>query len=189
MRKGLFIMTQDQRVADAIRPMDSEGVLAEALAGPKGGASFFKPDGSQSIAPLRLMQQKRVVAVDFIQKPAPLVSDIVKEVLAKYAPRALFRSVVLVDPGSGIQASYWLLERPLVHCLAAQTEFFPDGTCKRLVVDPSKAGKHPFLKIGGLREDVTLVQLGVAESLLRREVAGIRFTKVQLQLSEEERWG
>ncbi|ANY67520.1 hypothetical protein BBD42_14335 [Paenibacillus sp. BIHB 4019] len=56
------------------------------MVGPKEGALFFKPDGSQNIAPL---QQKRHAAADFIQKPESLISDSVKEVLTKYASRTI----------------------------------------------------------------------------------------------------
>lgn len=51
----------------------------------------------------------------------------------------------------------------------------------KLVVDRERTEGRPLLQVQGLRETCTLVNLALAESLLRRGTSGISFQEVDMQ--------
>ncbi|CAH1202472.1 hypothetical protein PAECIP111893_01798 [Paenibacillus plantiphilus] len=176
-----FILKQDERIADAIRPRDVSSVIQpEWLAG----------EGLRQLVEMNLqfpiMESKNVVYVDMIENPVLFVSDPFKVLLEKVSPQSLFRPAGMIDQRRMRQATYWLALPPRVDCLSIHSEFHPTGTIKRLIIDADKVGNRPILQIAGLREKVIVINLALAEGILRRGFTGIKLVKVE-KASEMER--
>lgn len=81
---------------------------------------------------------------DFIQSPIPLVSDMVKKVLDVYEDDMIFRSVSLVDKSRGKIFLYHTLLLEEQEMLSDSTEYYPNGSVKRLVLDRKKSENTKF---------------------------------------------
>ncbi|MBC2582568.1 serine protease [Clostridium sp. DJ247] len=117
--------------------------------------------------------------IDFIEKPVPLVSDNLKKLLQKYDKKIFFKPIVLCDRKQEKQDLYWLMVPDSIDCLSDKSEFNKDGTLKRLVIDKKKVGNFKIFKVNGIIEDLMLVRLDAAESILRRDFTGIKLKKVE----------
>lgn len=99
--------------------------------------------------------------------------------LELHDPKLVFKCAILSDPKHSMQKVYWLLLLPRVDCLSERTEFQKTGAVKRIVIDQAKAAGHAIFRVQGLLEKHVFIPLDVAESLLRRELLGIRLEMVE----------
>ncbi|WCF09233.1 hypothetical protein NDS46_04840 [Paenibacillus thiaminolyticus] len=136
-------------------------------------------DDIQDITIVFVEGQADSVYPDYIGKPVVLVADEVKKVLELHDPKLVFKCAILSDPKHSMQKVYWLLLLPRVDCLSERTEFQKTGAVKRIVIDQAKAAGHAIFRVQGLLEKHVFIPLDVAESLLRRELLGIRLEKVE----------
>lgn len=169
-----FILSQDERISNAVEPIGIAQVIKKEL---------LTVERMEELEELE--RQFPVLAksendyIDFIEKPIALLADPVKQLVEKYEPRLPFKPVVLADIPKLKQTLYWLVIPPKVACLSPQTEFHLDGTLKKLVIDEALAAPYTFFKIEGIKEDFIIVNIELAESILRRTFRGIRLRKVQ----------
>lgn len=122
----------------------------------------------------------RTIYPDFLEFPLPLVSDRLKALLEKYLPGLEWKAAILTNFQQARQDVYWVLRPPLVDCLSAQTEWYPNETLKRLVLRQGKM-ESPVFRIGGLIEPHIYIHLSVAESLLRRSFTGIQVQRIEME--------
>ncbi|MBN3522652.1 imm11 family protein [Paenibacillus apiarius] len=115
---------------------------------------------------------------DYIGKPVVLVADGLKKVLELHDPGLAFKCAVLSNPQHSMQKIYWLLLLPRVDCLSERTEFYKTGAVKSIVIDHAKAAGHAIFRVQGLLEKCVIINLDVAESLLRRDLLGFRLEQV-----------
>lgn len=116
--------------------------------------------------------------VDFIERPVPLISEKLKQVFEMYQKNIYFKPVVLADVKKMKQSLYWLFVPDATECLSPRSEFKMDGALKKLVIDEKKANLHRVFRVAGVLEDIVIVNQDVAESTLRRDFYGIKFTRV-----------
>ncbi|MED0679991.1 serine protease [Aneurinibacillus thermoaerophilus] len=177
-----FIIFQDERVFDAVEPVGISRVLRKEM---------LTEEHIDDIEELHLQfpikEKTKNEYVDFIQKPIPLLSDKLKQIIEKYAPGLYVKPVVLVDRKRMRQALYWMMIPPCIDCLSERSEFHKDGTIKRLVIDETRAAFTPLFQIEGIMEKYIVINLAVAESLLRRDFTGIRLAKVEKESVREEK--
>jgi hypothetical protein len=130
---------------------------------------------------LELSEQGGEIAPDFIQNPVSLVSETVKEVIDMYEDFMEFPTVVLHQPMDDTMKKYYHLILERLDVLSDQTESYPNGSVKRLVLDKNKiAGHHAFF-IQDPRFSYPYVSLEVVESFLYREVIGMKFKEVEVR--------
>lgn len=169
-----YQLTQDQRWVHAVQ---IEG-------GVNRQADQEEDHNEYGSMPLFVRSQSRQHYLDYMDRPLPLISDKMMRLIEKYAPKIPVRSVVLIDREQTHQEPYWMIGPPVVDCLSDATEYHRDGRLAKLVIQPKGVSPATHLfKVGGLREDIVIVSLALAESLLRREYSGIRLEKVELDLS------
>ncbi|HEY8465095.1 MAG TPA: DUF1629 domain-containing protein [Bacillota bacterium] len=168
-----FILNQDEQVTEAVKPLGISGLVKDYGLTTESWESlndlpeqfYLDEDGGDEY-------------VDFIAAPVPLVSSRLKELFQKFDARIFFKPVVLADPKAMRQELYWLINPSSCDCIAAQSEFNKDGTVKHLVIDQHKAEGRWIFKVAGIMEHWIIVNLGVAEAVLRREFSGVRFIRV-----------
>lgn len=169
-----FTMEQDRSLSDIIQFRNFE------IDGPRH--IFYKEDAADidESAMLYLAADSGETAPDFIQSPVHLVSDKVKKVLDMYEDDMVFRTVAIADKKrESVRVYHHLLLERLDVC-SKHTEFYPNGSVKRLVLDPEKIGEHKVFMLSDNRFKAPYVSLEVVESLLRREVIGITWKEVEV---------
>ncbi|MBC2580555.1 imm11 family protein [Clostridium sp. DJ247] len=169
-----FVIYQDKRIENAAEPI---GILKEI------SKDMLNKEGTKHMDELPIQfdikEKSSSEYIDFIEKPVPLVSDNLKKLLQKYDKKIFFKPIVLCDRKQEKQDLYWLMVPDSIDCLSDKSEFNKDGTLKRLVIDKKKVGNFKIFKVNGIMEDLMLVRLDAAESILRRDFTGIKLKKVE----------
>ncbi|WBF54501.1 serine protease [Lysinibacillus sp. JK80] len=174
-----FILSQDERITNAVKPVGIAQVIKKEV------LTIERMEELEELErQFPVLEKGEVVYIDLIEKPIMLISDAVKQLVEKYVPNMPFKAVVLTDMPKLMQTLYWLVIPPRVRCLSAQTEFHLDGTLKKLVIDEQLAAPYSFFQIEGIKEQFIVVNIELAESILRRDFRGIRLQKIQT----EGRW-
>jgi len=174
-----FIMTQD-------RLLDEHMITFDGL------RSAFRTlevsrDRDQEIKDFTVVyvEGKDKVIPDLIDRPVVLMSDPLKKVIEMYDDEALFKCTVLAHPAEEMQQTYWLLLVDRLDCLSDLTEYDPWGRPSRIVLDRNKAKGHAIFRIAGIDDPRLVINLDVAESILRRDLWGIVLEP--LETKEEEK--
>lgn len=170
-----FFITQDVSLPCAIRFRDFDINGARHL--------FTREESSQlnSTVAIYLAGNGKEAGYDFLQHPVTMFSQRFRDILEAYEPGLFFQKVVLIHKENSLQYRYvhTLIEQ--VDAVGAGTEYYPNGTVKRLVLDSKRIGRHNlFFLRGNLRKD-PIVSLALAESLLRRRPVGICFEEVEVE--------
>lgn len=170
-----FTMEQDRNLSDMIELRDFD------ICGPRH--IFYKKDAeniNESTA-LYLSQKGGECAPDFIQSPIPMVSDTVKKVLDMYEDGMIFKSVVLISKERKTILPFHTLLLDDMDMFSDKTEFYANGSIKRLVLDSVKIGEHHIFWLNDKRFRNPFVSLEIVESLLRRNVTGIIWQEVEVE--------
>lgn len=170
-----FRLMMDERVKHRVEPAALSPLQVEdILTGTQGQKQQDDP------LFLAVHTDQRTIYPDFLEFPMPLVSDRLKAILEKYMPGMEWEAAILTDFQQARQDVYWVLRPPIVDCLSAQTEWYPNDTLKRLVLRQGVM-ESPVFRIGGLIEPHIYIHLAVAESLLRRSFTGIRVQRIEME--------
>ncbi|MCM3340837.1 MULTISPECIES: hypothetical protein [unclassified Paenibacillus] len=168
-----FILSQDERILDAVEPAG----IAEAI--PKDMLIEARADELTAMNlqfPVR--ESRHIEYVDFIERPVPLLSDKLKQLIEKFLPRQQYYPVGLVDFARMRQDVYWLTLPLRINCLSDKSEYHRNGMLKRPVLDRDKAGNRPLFQIDHIYETILIVNLSLAESILRRDFYGLKLKKL-----------
>lgn len=85
---------------------------------------------------------------------------------------------MLTDKARMSQETYWAIYPTVMDVLSPQTERHLDGSLKQIVLDRGKA-ELPLFQLKEPRESVIIVNLALAESLLRRDFSGIQLVRLE----------
>jgi len=186
MKESWFRITQDQRIADAIEPLHvKERIKPEWMQGE------LLHELEQATLQFTIRPSRSPVAVDLIEQPYPLWSDDLKHVMEAFAPRLLFRVAGLMDLERQKLYPYWFMVPPRIAALAGGSEFDRSGRLRGLQVDGDRLNRTPWpvvqLTDQRLQETVLLVNLALAEAILRREFIGLKLERVELTTWELQR--
>lgn len=119
---------------------------------------------------------------DVLFRPTLLIENTLKRLWSLYEPQMKFKSVQVFanNPEIDVAPLYWHPMLKKVDCLDEGTSFYPNGMLKSLAVRLRSVQTHQILQVAGPVEDVTLVSLPVAESMLRRFTTGYDLVPVNL---------
>lgn len=169
-----FRMKQDKTLPDVIQFRDFD------LCGPRH--VFYKEDADNlnDFTMMYTAEKSGETSPDFIQSPIQMVSDTVKQVFVMYEDYMVFPSIVITNSKEERMLKYYHLLPERLDVFSEQTEFYPNGSVKRLVLDKDKIGENKVFMLPDLRFSHPFVSLEVVESLLRRKVTGILFEEVEV---------
>lgn len=170
-----FTMEQDRKLQDLIQFRDFD------IAGPRH--IFYKEDEADidNSVTMYLAPKSGETAPDFIQYPVHMVSDKVKKVLDMYEDDMIFRTIAITSKEDETLRVYHHLLLERLDMFSERTEFYPNGSVKRLVLDAKKIGEHKVFMLKDKRFNNPYVSLEVVESLLRRGVTGIIWKEVEVE--------
>ena len=118
---------------------------------------------------------------DFLEFPVPLLSTTLKDVFISYVPGLPCSCVLLSDQKERQQHTYWVFEVECLDCLADGTEYYPDGTWKKMVLDEKRIGAKAIFRVNGTVQKPIMIRRDVAESILRRSMLGIKLECVEAE--------
>jgi hypothetical protein len=170
-----FIISQDNSIPDPVQPAGILQVIDRNKIKPE---NIHKMD--EIAVQFEVKENSKAIYVDFIENPVPLVSDKLKDILEKYEERIFFKPILLADIKKSRQDVYWLLVPDSIECLSDKSEFNKNDTIKRIVLDEKKVKYRKVFKVKGILENLIIVRLDVAESILRRGFTGITLKKVEM---------
>ncbi len=119
---------------------------------------------------------------DVLFRPTLLIENTLKRLWSLYEPQVKFKSVQVFanDPEIDVSPLYWHPMLKTVDCLDEAASFYSNGMLEHLVVRLRSIQAHQILQVAGTIENVTLVSLPVAESMLRRFTTGYELVPVDL---------
>jgi len=134
---------------------------------------------------LNLIEKKENEYVDYLEKPVVLISDKLKQVFEKYKQNIFYRAVVLADEKNMDQDLYWQLVIKNLDCISNKSEFDKVGNLKKLVINENKIEDNKIFKIEYKFQNIIIVSLDIAESILRRDFTGIKLKRVETEVEGE----
>jgi hypothetical protein len=160
-----FIVRQDQSITNPIIPLKTDlddNFVCSSVFG-------------------EVVEKENALYLDYLDKPRRIVSDDLKALLAKYEDNLDFTAIVFTDVKKGTQRVYWLMDIVKKNCISHETTYYPDGQMKELVIDPKKVKLDCIFQVDSKKQSFTIVNLDVAESMLRRPFLGIQLQRVRLE--------
>lgn len=118
-----------------------------------------------------------------MKEPSFLISDELKKLLCKYDPEFQAKAIQLFAGEQDCHENYlyWLPYFEPVACVHSNTEKYPNGMLKKLVLQKELLPPLPFFCVDGILEYQVIVSLQVAESILRRCPYGISLDPVEVR--------
>lgn len=126
-----------------------------------------------------VVEKEHAVYLDYLEKPRTIVSDQLKKLFVKFEDNLAFTAIVFTDVKKGTQRLYWLMDMAQKNCISQETTFYPDGRIKELVIDAKKVELDCIFQVNSQGNSFTIVNLDVAESLLRRPFLGLQLQRVK----------
>ena len=142
-------------------------------------------DGINAMSVIFVKGDENSIYPDVFDVPVFLVSDEVRKVMQMYDDSLIFKSATLSNKKTSQQFSYWLTLMDEIDCLAPSTEIMGNGSLKKLVLDEAKIGKRRMFRVGGISEHIVVINVDIAESILRRFFIGIELKPVQVVQLEQ----
>ena len=124
----------------------------------------------------------QVEMCDVLFQPVLLIESAIKKLWHLYEPKMKFKGVQVFANNTTINVApmYWCPMISSISCMDEETERYPDGSLKHLVLQfRAVQGRHIF-QVAGISERVTVVSLPVAESMLKRGATGFQLQAVDL---------
>ena len=152
-----FFITQDKNLPGSIQYRDFDINGSRHV--------FSKEDSSQldSVVALYLAGDGNEARWDFLQHPVTMFSRRFRNILDAYEPGLFFQEVVLIHKESSRQYRYVHTLMDQLDAVGSQTEYYPNGTVKRLVLDSGKIGQHNLFLLKGNQRKDPIVSLPLAE--------------------------
>lgn len=170
-----FFIKQDIELPNSIKYRDFDIT---------GGSHLFLPSDSDrlnDVTVLYLAGDGKEARPDFIQRPVNMFSSRLKDILEAYESSLIFKDVILIHKENSIQYNYVQALIEQLEVVSEKTEYYPNQTIKKLVLDSSKIGYHQMFLLAGEHRKDPIVSLPLAESLLRRRITGICFQEVEVE--------
>lgn len=119
---------------------------------------------------------------DLICSPFLLLSDVFMETVMMYQPGTLRKGVKLWDRNSGINETYFLAVLDEPDCMSDHTWFNSVGNrILRLVLDKDRIGDRAVFRVKGYTSGAIVGRMDFVESILRRDVRGIRLSEIEVE--------
>lgn len=172
-----FIICQDKRVLNSVEPIGVSKAIDKNI--------DTKAEDEMPVQ-FYIKEKKENEYVDYIDGQAPLISDKLKYIFEKFQEDIFLKPAVLADIKRMKQDLYWIMIPQAVECLSPKAEFNKNGTLKKLVIDETKIGFTKIFKVDGILENLIIISLDLAESILRRDFIGIKLERVEKDLRKDE---
>lgn len=175
MKTRYFFMDQDNVLPDTIGLRDFD------IYGNRHIFTYDDIDRMNDVTALYLDGTAGECAPDFIKSPVYMVSEMMSEVVDMYEDGLIWKKIVMIHKEEERQLAYFHLLLKEIEVLHKDTEYYPNGMEKRMVLDKDKIGYHKVFLLADSRVKLPVVSLEVVESLLRRHIMGVTFKEIEVE--------
>lgn len=165
-----FLMLSDERIGNRLK-IQPETVDFETTEACSVYADFKEDTVFVDFLPIRQLFRH-----------AFYVSDDFKELLDLYTDNLSAFPVFITDKNQKGQKVYWRVAIELVDCVVTE----PNMNYASLTLHKSGPGCKHIFRIAFEKQEYLIVSLNLAETILRKEPAGIRFLPIKLQEENNE---
>lgn len=156
-------------IPDAIKQIDRRYVT------PK------EADRIEAVTIFRLDGKDYPEFIDVLDRQLFLISSQLKAVFGLYVPKLKYKMVIVANSEKGLVNTYHLPIFAAVDCLSEQSIMTPDKrNVKKLVLKESLIGSKAIFKVQHNFETIIIARLDAAESILRRNLQGIKMYRVEI---------
>lgn len=125
-----------------------------------------------------------VVIPDVMMAPTYMVSNLIKDTISIYDSSIVFKNIILLpnnedDLNKGVQM-FNIPNLPRINCLSEESVILPNGAVKEVLLDEAKIQNKDIFMIDNVVENIVIVSLRLMESILRRNVFGVKFERVKI---------
>lgn len=173
-----FLLSQDR---DYKRTPQIKNFISIAL------RKDFTPENCKRIKDINIVDASSdapLTYIDLLDTQAFLVSAAVKKVLMMYDPALRFKMFCLLNKSvqGGENGEYYAPIFRRIDCLSPNSKCNLDKShIEKMVLFKHKIGCAPFFCVDRIQKEAVIVRLDAAESLLRRNLRGLKFEKVEVE--------
>lgn len=136
----------------------------------------------QDITIFSLANDEEPDFLDLLDRQLFLVSSNLKRTIELYEPTLNYKTVMLVNPHKKLQQTYYLPIFPPVDCLAQVQNMTSDNRkATPLVLNKAALAGKCIFKVKHDHEKIIIARLDAAESILRRNMRGIKMYRVDVE--------
>ncbi|MBQ6888404.1 MAG: hypothetical protein IJN54_12935 [Lachnospiraceae bacterium] len=115
-------------------------------------------------------------------EPILLVEEMVANVIEMYAPETIFKTIYLLEEESELHRTYFMPILEEVDCLSDKTLRSRGGTeLLQIVLKEEAVKKKPVFRVAGFLHTYLIGQMDFIESILRRDVRGIKLKELEVE--------
>lgn len=115
-------------------------------------------------------------------RPFLMVEEKAADVIEMYAPETIFKTIYLLEPESGINATYFMPFLEEADCLSDRTKMSRGKTeLLEIVLRKEVVWEKEVFRIAGYTHPYLIAGMAFVESILRRGVQGIKLTEVEVE--------
>lgn len=115
-----------------------------------------------------------------LKSPVYMISEMGWKVINMYEDDLVSKKIVMIHKEEERQLTYYNLLLREIGALHEDTEYYPNGMVKRMVLSRDKIGDHKAFLLEDSKIKLPVVSQEVAESLLRRHVMGVTFNEIEV---------
>ena len=132
---------------------------------------------------LYIESDENTVHTGLLTMPFLLLDEEVFEIASKYEPLMPSRQVVLLDKENQISGLYYMPILPRIDCISPKSKLSNANTifAGTPILTFNKILGINIFWLDGLDSDLPVISLDLAESILRRNVMGIKLVPVELE--------
>ncbi|MMZ58592.1 hypothetical protein D1872_205790 [compost metagenome] len=120
--------------------------------------------------------------LDLLSTQLFLVTERLKSLMEMYEPESMFKLIPLMDIQNAKQTLYYLPIFDEIDALSPNSEFNLDhSVIKKLVLQRDRIGSRRIFRVKESEKPLIIIRLDVAESILRRDLVGIRLKRVLVE--------
>lgn len=120
----------------------------------------------------------RLMFLPLYTYPAWLLSESAYLIISRYQINQKFKPCILGEKGTHNQDMYYAFQSYELDCLHESSQFFPDKTIKKMILNTTKIGNHKIFQPQGILERYLVVDLEILEKLLCAGIYPIEWEKV-----------
>lgn len=171
-----FILSQDKRYLRTPFFQDFNGLIWR---------KNLTTSGSQKIPDVNSLfanSEQEQDLIDILDGQLFLVSNIVKQVFLLYETSIRFKMFCVLNQLRNEVGEYYAPIFRDVDCISDESQFNLDKSfIKKLVLKKEMLKNYAIFRVAGLRCDIIIIRLDVAESLLRRKIRGMKLQRVEVK--------
>lgn len=111
-----------------------------------------------------------------------MVTKPIKEVFTLFCPEMQFKTICVVDNPNNQFEYYYVPILPMIDALSKESDTNLDkSSIRKVVLASKKLCDTPIFRLTGIKDQVVLVTLEVAECLMRRPIRGFTLQRTFLE--------